>query len=307
MKQEESTAALPVGTAQEADWLAYAALGAVCVFWGTTYLGIRMSLESFPPLTLIAFRYTMSGAILLMVAGFSKSAIPRGRELWETALFGIISIGIGNGALTLAEEWVPSGLASLFITTAPFWALAIDWLLPRGTRPGGGTIRGFLVGLVGAVLLIAPAALKEGWQGRTVAGFVLLQLGTVGWVFGALLQRRQHSTVHPIVSGAVQQVATGLFFALPSLLIEGWPTHINRRPAFAVTYLIIFGSCIGYSSFVYSMAKLPVAIASIYSYVNPVVAVLLGWLIYREAFTPVHLAAMLIIFLGVWMVKHSHS
>jgi drug/metabolite transporter (DMT)-like permease len=88
-------------------------------------------------------------------------------------------------------------------------------------------------------------------------------------------------------------------------LFERWPAHIDRRPAYAVLYLVIFGSCIGYSSFVYSMDKLPVAIVSIYTYINPIVAVLLGWLFYREAFTPAHFAAMLIIFLGVWMVKHS--
>lgn len=292
---------------KESHWLAYTALGAVCFFWGTTYLGIRMSLESFSPLTLIALRYTLSGAILLAAAWIAKAAIPRGREFWETAVFGVISIGIGNGALSFAEQWIPSGLASLFITTSPFWALGLDWLLPQGTRPSQGTLRGLLVGLVGVVLLIAPAAVREGCHGGTVAGFLLLQFGTAGWLFGALLQRRQRSVAHPIVSGAVQQLATGLFFVFPALLFERWPVHINQRPALAVIYLVIFGSCIGYSSFVYSMAKLPVAIVSIYTYINPIVAVLLGWLFYREAFTPMHMAAMLIIFLGVWMVKHSSS
>jgi drug/metabolite transporter (DMT)-like permease len=308
MKQEigeQPGIALGNPRAHESHWLAYSALGAVCFFWGTTYLGIRMSLESFSPLTLIALRYTLSGGILLAVAKLSKASIPRGREFWETALFGLISIGIGNGALSFAEEWVPSGMASLFITTSPFWALALDWMLPQGTRPTGGTMRGLVVGLAGVVLLIAPAAIREGWHGQTLAGFLLLQLGSAGWLFGALLQRRQKSMTHPIVSGAVQQLATGLFFVLPALLFERWPARVERRPALAVVYLVIFGSCIGYSSFVYSMAKLPVAIVSIYTYINPIVAVLLGWLFYREAFTPVHLAAMMIIFIGVWIVKHS--
>lgn len=308
MKQEigeESSHVSDALPAAESHWLAYAALGAVCFFWGTTYLGIRMSLESFPPLTLIAVRYTLSGAILLVAAWLSKAAIPRGREFWETALFGVISIGLGNGALTLAELWVPSGMASLFITTSPFWALALDWLLPNGTRPSAGTMRGLMVGLAGVLLLVAPAAMKEGWHGGTVAGFLLLQLGTAGWIFGALLQRRQKSVAHPIVSGAVQQIATGLFFVIPSLLFDRWPVHVSQRPLLAIIYLVIFGSCIGYSSFVYSMAKLPVAIVSIYTYINPIVAVFLGWLFYREAFTPVHMLAMLVIFLGVWMVKHS--
>jgi drug/metabolite transporter (DMT)-like permease len=308
MKQQiggEEGVVLHDPTRKEPHFLAYTALGAVCFFWGTTYLGIRMSLESFQPLTLLAVRYTLSGAILLVAAWLAKAAIPRGPEFWETAAFGIISIGIGNGALSFAEQWVPSGLASLFITTSPFWALGLDWMLPNGIRPTTATIRGLLVGLIGVAVLIAPSALKEGWHGRTVAGFLLLQVGTAGWLFGALLQRRQRSVAHPIVSGAVQQVSTGLFFMLPSVLFEHWPSHINQRPALALIYLVIFGSCVGYSSFVYAMAKLPVAIVSIYTYINPLVAVLLGWIFYREAVTPLHLVAMLIIFLGVWMVKRS--
>src|SRR5579885_2531968 len=101
------------------------ALGAVCFFWGTTYLGIRMALESFPPATLVCVRYLLSGSILTVGALVTKSRLPKGRELLYTSLFGVIIIGIGNGALVFAEQWVPSGLAAMYITTAPFWMIGI--------------------------------------------------------------------------------------------------------------------------------------------------------------------------------------
>src|SRR5271155_341629 len=113
---------------------AYLALAAVCFFWGTTYLGIRIAIESMEPAVLMALRYTVSGFILLAVAYFSKAHLPSGRELWYTALFGVIIIGGGTGCLVFAEEWVPSGLASVFITLSPFWMVGIDALIPRGER-----------------------------------------------------------------------------------------------------------------------------------------------------------------------------
>jgi drug/metabolite transporter (DMT)-like permease len=293
------------GAATQADalWLAYAALASVSFFWGTTYLGIRMSLESFPPFWLIAIRYTISGALMLGGAMLAGARIPRGRELAETALFGVISIGIGNGALSVSELWVPSGMASLFITTSPFWMVGIDWALPGGKRPGGLTLRGLLVGLCGVIFLVGPSAIAEGWRGNTVSGFLLLQLGSAGWLLGALLQRRQVSQAHPIVSGAVQQLATGLFMTVPALVFERFPAHVERRPLIAVAYLVVFGSLVGYSSFIYTMAKLPVAIVSIYTYINPIVAVFLGWLFYREPFGIREMAAMCVIFVGVAIVK----
>ena len=105
---------------------AYLALAAVCVFWGTTYLGIRMALESAPPATLMSLRYTISGIALLAIAFFSRAHLPSGRELACTALFGVTIIGLGTGCLVFAELWIPSGLASLFITTSPFWMIGVD-------------------------------------------------------------------------------------------------------------------------------------------------------------------------------------
>jgi len=282
---------------------AYLALAAVCVFWGTTYLGIRIALESMTPAVLMALRYTISGIILLAVAYFSKAHIPKGRELWYTALYGVIIIGTGTGCLVYAEQWVPSGLASVFITVSPFWMVGVEALIPGGVRLHGPTIVAMLVGLAGTVLLVAPEAMQEGFGGPLLRGFLLLQIGCAGWALGSILQRRHQTKAHPVVSGAVQQLATGLAFAVPALLTKPHPYNWTVRRLEAVADLIVFGTIVGYSAYAFVLDRLPISVVSIYNYINPIIAVFLGWIFFREHFGLQELFAMLIIFVGVALVK----
>ncbi len=287
--------------------LAYVALATVCILWGTTYLGIRISIETIPPLLLIAGRYTISGGVLLIAARLRGMHIPAGKELLQTGVCGIICIGIGNGLLATAETWIPSGLAALFYTTCPFWMVGLDTFLPGGRKPLGSTVRGLLVGMAGVVFLVLPAAIKEGFRGGTFTGFLVLQLSAIGWVTGALLQKRVAVRAEPVISGAVQQLAAGLAMFIPASIFEHLPSHVSTRSISAVAYLVVFGSLLGYTAFIYSMSRLPVAIVSVYTFVNPVVAVFLGWLFFREAFGVRELIAMLIIFSGIALVKLSES
>jgi drug/metabolite transporter (DMT)-like permease len=282
---------------------AYLALCAVCVFWGTTYLGIRIALESMAPQVLMALRYSISGIILLAVAYFSGAHLPTGRELWYTALYGVIIIGTGTGCLVFAEQWVPSGLASVFITLSPFWMIGIDAVIPGGERLHGPTIVAMLVGLIGTTLLVTPEIASEGFGGPLLRGFLLVELGCGGWCLGSILQRRHQTKAHPVVSGAVQQLATGLAFAIPALFSKPHPAQWSARSIGAVAYLVVFGSIVGYSAYIFVLDRLPVSVVSIYNYINPVIAVFLGWLFFREHFGPLEMIAMLIIFAGVALVK----
>jgi len=282
---------------------AYLALGAVCFFWGTTYLGIRIAIESMAPQVLMALRYTISGTILLAVAYFSGAHLPKGRELRHTALYGVMIIGAGTGCLVFAEQWVPSGLAAVFITLSPFWMIGIDALIPGGERLHGPTVLAMLVGFAGTTLLVAPEIMSEGFRGPLVRGFLLIELGCGGWCLGSILQRRHQTKAHPVVSGAVQQLATGLAFAIPALFTRSHPSAWSARSIGAVGYLVMFGSIVGYSSYSYALDRLPVAVVSLYNYVNPVIAVFLGWLFFRERFGVQEVVAMLIIFAGVALVK----
>jgi drug/metabolite transporter (DMT)-like permease len=280
----------------------------VCIFWGTTYLGIRIALESFSPAVLVCLRNLLSGTITLSVAGAIGARLPRGRDLWATAGYGLMVIGIGNGALALAELWIPTGLASLFVTTSPFWFVGIDALLPGGDRLHGPTVRGLLLGFAGVVFLLAPAiqgmltqhSLSAG--GGVVLGFTVIQFSGAMWAWGSLLQRNRKSPAHPFVIGGVQQLATGLAY-LPLTLFQLSSAHWTSRGIGAIVYLAIFGGIVGYGCYALAISRLPLAIVSIYTYVNPVVAVFLGWLFYRETFGWREAAAMAVIFLGVAVVR----
>jgi drug/metabolite transporter (DMT)-like permease len=275
----------------------------VCVFWGTTYLGIRVALESFSPVALMGIRYTISGGVMLIVARAMGAHLPRGRELWQSALFGLFALGIGTGTLSWSELTIPSGLAALFCTTSPFWMVGIEALMPEGEPLHAPTILGMLVGLGGVVFLVARTAFGAGKPTPAmITAFLLLQLGLGAWALGSILQRKQVSKAHPFVSGAVQQFATGIAFLAATLIFHPRMTWTPRGIG-AVAYLAVFGGIVGYSAFVYSMANLPIAVASLYNYVNPLVVVALGWLFFREPFGVRESIAMVMIFIGVAIVK----
>jgi len=277
----------------------------VCFFWGTTYLGIRIAVESFSPATLMCLRYLISGGALLAGALWSGAHLPRGRELWLTAGYGLLTIGVGTGCLSVAEQWIPSGLAALFVTTSPFWMVGVEALAPGGERLHAPTVGGMLVGFAGVAFLVSasPGSVETG-QGSVAGAFLLLQLGCSGWATGSIGQRKLNSRAHPFVSGAVQQLATGLAYAIPAFL-QPRPAHWTTRGIGALLYLATFGGIVGYSAYVFAVDRLPVAIATIYNYVNPVIAVALGWLFYREPFGMREAVAMLIIFAGVAIVKRT--
>lgn len=285
---------------------AYVALACVCVLWGTTYLGIRIAVEDVPPATLMCVRYLLSGALILAAARLRNAQFPRGRELWTTAGYGVLTIGCGTGALTFAEVWVPSGLASLFVATASFWLVAAEAAMPGGEPLHAPTVGALAIGAAGAALLVAPdSAGPSISDGKLLAGFALIQLGYASWGAGSILQRRLEAKANPIVSAGVQQFATGVAFAAPALL--GPHTHWTVRGAGATLYLAIFGGAIGYSAYVIAVTRLPVAITSIYSYINPIVAVLLGVWLYGEQFTGREAVAMVTIFIGVALVKRAQT
>lgn len=285
-------------------WPAYMALLAVYFFWGTTYLGIRMALEAVPPVLLISSRFLISGSILLLAAILYGAKLPRGRELWLTALYGVIALGGGNGMLVLAEQWIPSGIAALFVTTSPFWMVGIEAVRGQGEKISKWTMAGIGVGFVGIVVLVGPSATGAGMGPVLIQAFLALQLGCFCWCLGSVLQKGQPTHAHPIVSGAIHQVATGIAVLPLTLFTHEHPVHWHSRGIWAAAYLVVFGSIIGYSAFAYAMEHLPVAMVSTYAYVNPIVAVWLGWLFYREPFGFREAFAMALVILGVFIVKY---
>jgi len=289
-------------------FLPYFALVLVCFFWGTTYLGIRMALESFPPVVLMASRFLLSGTLILVGGRLLGYALPRGRELLLTAISGLLPLGVANGALTLSETLIPSSLASLYITTSPFWMVGLE-ALTGGDRLRWRTLAAMLIGLSGTALLLTPDG--AGFTANKWKGFLLLQLGNFAWASGSVMFRRRASAgaakSNPVVSGGVQQLATGLAMIPLFAVFPTSPIEWSTRGTLALLYLVFFGSIVGYSAFVYCLDKLPLPLVSIYTYVNPLVAVALGWIFYREPAGWREFAAMAVIFTGVYLVKRSQA
>jgi drug/metabolite transporter (DMT)-like permease len=164
-----------------------------------------------------------------------------------------------------------------------------------------------VVGLAGAALLFEPDAATHAFNRDLLFGLLLLQIGMASWSFGSIYQRRNAGIAHPIIAGAVQQLAAGVAMTPFALAIPEHPIQWSARGVAAILYLVFFGSIVGYSAYAYSLDRLPVAIVSIYPYVNAVVAVTLGWLFYREPFGLREALAMVVIFTGVAIVKYCGS
>ena len=262
-----------------------------------------MSLESFAPLQLVCARYVISGALLVLFAVAKGAYLPRGKELGAVCFSGFLTLGIGNGALVFSELLIPSGIAGLIITISPFWMVGAEALLPGGERLHAPTIGGMVVGLAGAALLFTPDQGTHAIDHNLLNGFLILQIGMAGWSFGSIYQRRKSGKAHPVIAGGMQQLAAGLILATFAILIPVHPVHWSTRGVLALLYLVFFGSIVGYSAYAYAMDRLPVAIVSVYPYVNAIVAVALGWLFYREPFGLREAIAMVIIFASVWVVK----
>lgn len=283
------------------------AFACVCLFWGTTYLGIRMALEAFPPAVVVASRFVISGGLLIVFARVRGYKMPPAREFWRTAFFGFLILGLGNGSLAYSELLIPSGMASLFITISPFWLVGLESLMPGGEKLHAPTIAGMVVGFLGTALLVTSNSGGASGGFSLLAGFAITQFGVASWCSGSILQKRHPGKASPWMSLGIQQLAAGVAFVPIALLSPSQPIHWSARGVGAVLYLVVFGSWVGYTAYIYGLRRIPVAIFSTYSYVNCVVAVALGWLVYREPFGLKETVAMLIIFTGVGIVKWQTS
>jgi drug/metabolite transporter (DMT)-like permease len=285
--------------------LAIAAFITVCLVWGTTYLAIRVAIETIPPFTLTAIRFIVAGLVMAAIAVWRGESLPRDRNtLLNLALVGFLMVGVGNLAIVWAEQWVPSGLAALFVATAPFWMVVIEAFRSRGERVDLRTGIGMLMGFVGVALLVTPGGAGPSWNLAFVAGAVAIQIGCVAWQYGSIRSKYHLKEVPLLASASLQMLFGGLIVGVISLAI-GEPAKfaLNIRTFAALAYLTIFGSIIAYSAYVYALAKLRTTKVSLYAYVNPVVAVILGWLILDESISAISVAAMVVILIGVALVQ----
>jgi drug/metabolite transporter (DMT)-like permease len=284
--------------------LAYAAWAAVCFFWGTTYLAIRIGVESLPPALFAGLRFLAAGVILAAVLRLRGERLPAGRDLVRLALIGIVLLGTGNTAVVWASRWLPSGVVSLVIAMTPFWMTGMDSLRPGGERFTTRVTLGLLFGLGGLALLMSPRMHGTGWHPNTLLSVLALQAGCASWSAGSLYSRAHPVDVPPLMGAAIQMIAAGAALSLLGTCLGEWPHFVfSARSLAAFLYLLVFGSLVAYSAYTYALQKLPISTVSLYSYINPVIAVVLGAMVLHEPLTWREITAVIVILGGVAIVK----
>jgi len=265
-----------------------AAFTAVYIVWGSTYLAIRYAVETIPPFTMGGARFLVSGVILYTWTRLRGAARPTAREWRDTSIAGILMLCAGNGAVAWAEERVPSGLAALIVAVVPLWMVLLDWLRPGGTRPSMLTIAGVIVGLAGLIVLIGPADIHTADHVDLTSSIVLI-LGSLAWAAGSVYSRYSMQPTSSALATGMQMVGGGGVLVLSGMLtgeLSGFSLEqVSRVSLTGWLYLVTFGSLVGFTAYVYLLKAVSPAKASTYAYVNPVVAVILGWLIAHE---PIH-------------------
>jgi drug/metabolite transporter (DMT)-like permease len=283
----------------------------VCIVWGTTYLGIRIALETIPPFVMAGIRYSVAGTILAAIVAARGDRLPGPRAWPSLAVLGVLLLGFGNGGVVWAEQTVPSGLTAVLVATSPFWMVGLDALLPGGTRLSGRRTAGLVVGFVGIVLLVLPEIELKGGS-AFLAGVVAAQLACVGWAFGSLYARRRgHGTAaqESVLATAAFEMLFGSAALFGAAAVHGEFAHatFSARSTIALAYLIVFGAVIAFSAYAYALKYLPVATVSLYAYVNPVIAVALGTIALDEPFNLRMLLAAGVVLAGMALVRGGGS
>jgi drug/metabolite transporter (DMT)-like permease len=287
-----------------------AAFVAVYIVWGSTYLAIRYAVETIPPFLMVGTRFLVSGVILYAWSRWRGAEKPTRAQWRDAFVTGVLLLCCGNGAVAWAEQRVPSGLAALLVAIVPLWMVVVEWLRPRGIRPTVSVVAGVIVGLVGLVVLIGPRTLVGDGDVDRLAAIVLV-VASLAWAAGSVYNRYGERPDSALMSTGLQMITGSVGLLLVGVAAGEIGTLHLAQVSFASwmgwLYLVTFGSLVGFTAYIYLLRAVTPAKASTYAYVNPVVAVFLGWAIAGEPVTMRTLAAAAIILGGVAMITISQN
>jgi drug/metabolite transporter (DMT)-like permease len=266
-------------------WLLLSSFAVVYIIWGSTYLAIRVAVESIPPFLMAGLRHLSVGLAFYPIfrrVTREKPTLPQ----WRTAaITGCLLLFLGNGTVSWAEKVVPSGIAALLVATVSLWMVLIDWLRPGGTRPAPRVIAGFLLGFSGMVLLVGPKHLGGSERINPVGAFALI-LASLAWASGSIYSKHHQMPSSPLLGVAMQTLSGGSVLCLVALaggeLRDFHFSQVTLRSWLGLLYLIFFGSALGFSAYVYILKHSTATRVATYAFVNPVVALFLGWFLAAE-------------------------
>jgi len=258
------------------------AFAAVYLIWGSTYLAIRFTIETLPMFLSAGFRFLLAGAALYAFARFKKNEKAPDKKHWGPAFIsgGFLLFG-GNGCVVWAEKYVPSGLAALFIALVPLWMVLFEWWWHKTQRPSIGVFFGIGLGFFGVWLLMAPDFLHLGSHSIHLGGALLLLIASLSWSIGSVYSRKANLPKSPFLSTAMQMIGGGVLLILMGLLQGEWGQchlmNFSVKSLGALLYLVIFGSILAFTAYLWLLKNVGVSLTSTYAFVNPVVAIFLGW------------------------------
>lgn len=287
----------------------WSALFALYIVWGSTYLAIRFAVETLPPFLHGSLRFLVSGLILFIWRRSAGDEKPTTGQWKSTAIIGTFLLLGGNGLVSLAEKTIPSGIAALVIATVPFWLVLFEAFRSGGVKPTWKSIIGLIIGFGGVFLLIGPSEITGGSQSFDTFGIILLLIAPVLWALGSIYAKGADLPKSTLLSTGMQMLAGSV-----ALFIVGVGTgelngfsfgDVSMRSWWGLIYLIIFGSLIGFVSYGYLLHNAPVSLMSTYAYVNPVVAVFLGWVFAGEILNARIAVASVIIIGSVILINYA--
>jgi drug/metabolite transporter (DMT)-like permease len=279
---------------------------AVCFFWGSTYLAIRVGVKDTPPLLFAGIRFIIAGSMMLGYCRLKGYGLPKERaDIINMAIVGLLMLLCGNGLVVYAEQWVSSGIASLIIATVPLFMAIIEFFYLRNVKMDIKTISGLLLGFGGVAYPITGAVSTAVVD---LKGLVTLILASIFWAAGSVHSKAIQFKGHIFANIGTQMLAGGMGLVIVSLIKgELAELHFTQNSILALLYLIIFGSFVGYSSYIYILQKWPAAKAGTYAYVNPIVAIMLGALLLGEPITPSIVLSVIIVIFGIALVQSSKT
>ncbi len=282
-----------------------AAFAAIYLIWGSTYLAIRFAVETLPPFLMAGCRFVLAGLLMYGWTQLRGRPRPRASHWAAAAMVGTLMFVIGVGGVSWAEQHVPSGAAALLVAVGPLWMVLIDWLFYDGERPGAKVLGGILMGFAGVVILVGPAQLAGAARIDPFGAAVIL-VGTVTWSFGSLYTRQGHLPAAPVLAIGMEMLAGGVILLLVATAFGEWtqlqPSGVSLKSLLSLGYLIVFGSIVAVSAYLWLLKVSTPARVITHAYVNPIVAVFLGWALAAEPLTPRVLLASAVIIAGVLLI-----
>ena len=293
---------------QSRPLIAYLALGAVCIIWGTTYLALRIGVTQFPPFLFSVMRFLCAGPILLgFMLTVGKATLPGRKSIFNQAVAGLLMVTLGISVVGWAEMYVSSGLAAIICSMMPIWVILINVSVNRNERPTFPIVLGLLIGLSGIVMIFGEH-LSDFSDSRYTFGIALTFLANLSWAVGSVWTKKKNDHTNPFLNAGLQMFSGGLFLIPLSLIFDDYSTiHWSGGVISALVYLILVGSVAGYACYLYAVKKLPMTIVSLYAYINPIVAVLLGWLVLDEKLNMRIGIAILITIAGIYIVNKGYQ